>query len=88
MTSGDDHEGMDRRKFLGATAGAAGLAALAGCAAEEDGGDGNTTSSEGSSQTALTPPSAPPVPDDEYWAFVVESLEYQNEVLRRLDDGS
>jgi len=87
MTSGDDHEGLDRRKFL-AAAGATGAVALAGCAAEEDGSDGNATDGSGEGTNALTPPSAPSVPDDEYWAFVVESLEYQNAVLEELHDGS
>lgn len=76
-----DDDGIDRRKFM-AGLGAVGVtAALAGCEAEE--GEGTADgSSDGS--TSLTPPSAPPVPEDEYWAYVVESLEYQNQMLEQI----
>lgn len=75
--------GMTRRQALGAS-GVALAGALAGCVAGEE-GEGTTT---GETTPALTPPATPPVPDDRYWAFVVESLEYQNQVLSELrQDG-
>lgn len=83
----DDDGGVDRRSLLAAT-GVAGAAALAGCVGEEGDGSGNVTDGSGPSGNALTPPSAPPVPDDQYWAYVVQSLQYQNHALEQLiDDG-
>lgn len=79
-----DDSRLSRRKALAAGGSVAALA-LAGCAAEE-GEEGNTTADGDGSQQALTPPDAPPVPDDQYWAYVVESLEYQNDALRRLTE--
>lgn len=78
---------ITRRRALAAGGSVAALA-LAGCTEEgQDSQDG--TDGESGEQGGLVPPSAPTVPDDEYWAYVVESLDYQNAVLEQLleDEG-
>lgn len=77
-------DGISRRRALAAGGSVAALA-LAGCTEEGADGEGSPEDGDGS-QASLTPPDAPPLPDDEYWAYVVESLEYQNEALRRLTE--
>lgn len=73
---------ITRRRALAAGGSVAALA-LAGCT-EEAQDSQNSTDGEGAQQVSPTPPSAPPVPDDQYWAFVVESLDYQNRALESL----
>lgn len=71
---------MSRRKALAGGA-ALGAVALAGCAAE-DSSEGDTTSTDSG---VPTPPSAPSgEPDNVYWQYVVESLDYQNQALYAL----
>lgn len=75
---------IDRRKLLAGVAGA-GAMALAGCVSEaEEGGGGNSTSGDGASDVSLTPPTAPAIPEDEYWAYLIRSHQYQNQALAQL----
>lgn len=71
-----------RRNAL-AAAGVIGGVALAGCTGENGGGN-NGSVSDSQGQEVLTPPDAPAIPNDRYWAYVVESLEYQNAALQEL----
>lgn len=64
---------MDRRKFLAGAAGL-GIASLAGCSAEP---------AERSQE--LKRPEPPSDPDNEYWQFVIDSLDYQNRMLERME---
>lgn len=77
-----DDSGISRRRALAAGGTVAALA-LAGCTEEGADGEGSGSTPD-AAQERLTPPDAPPVPDDQYWAFVVESLEYQNQALNTL----
>jgi hypothetical protein len=77
---------LSRRKTLAAVAGAGGIA-LAGCTGKEKNNGGDSSSGDGSSGASVnaappTPPSKPP--DNQYWQYVVDSLEYQNEMLQAL----
>jgi hypothetical protein len=76
---------LSRRKTLAAVAGAGGIA-LAGCTGKEknngDSSSGDGSSSASADATPPTPPSKPP--DNQYWQYVVDSLEYQNEMLQAL----
>jgi hypothetical protein len=76
---------IDRRKLLAGVAGA-GAMALAGCTAEER-GSSNSTSGGGASGESLTPPTPPAIPDDEYWAYLIRSHQYQNQALAQLLEG-
>lgn len=78
-----DDSPLTRRKALAAGGSVAALA-LAGCAAEE--GENQDSTSDGEAQDLGRPPTPPAVPDDEYWAFVVESLDYQNRALAQLTE--
>lgn len=55
--------------------GAIGAASLAGCTSGPN--EPNTE------ESTLSPPVPPSTPDNEYWTYVIRSLEYQNEILRR-----
>lgn len=77
---------LSRRRTLAAVAGAGGLA-LAGCTGKEKNDGGNSSSDDGASGGSVDtvppePPSTPP--DNAYWQYVVDSLEYQNDVLEQL----
>lgn len=75
-TDGSGHDGVDRRSLLFGIGGTAGLAALAGCTGEEQPNATNATQS---------PPSRPSGDvDDEHWRYILDSIEYQNEMLRRI----
>lgn len=73
---------IDRRKLLAGVAGA-GAMALAGCVSEAE-ENSNSTSGDGASGEPLTPPTAPAIPEDEYWAYLIRSHQYQNQALAQL----
>lgn len=63
---------MNRRTLL-ATTGALTAVALAGCTS-----DTTQTYSNDAAHAARETPPAPPTTDDEYQAYVIQSLDYQN----------
>lgn len=74
MTADGDST-VGRRSLLAAS-GAVGLAALAGCTSEDAPDAANET---------RTPPKRPAGSvDDEYWRYILDSIEYQNAVLQQL----
>lgn len=75
---------VTRRRMLTGLAGAAGVAALAGCASEETQQSANTAI-EAAAMDVPQPPSR--TPDNEYWAYVVRSLHYQNQQAHAQTQG-
>lgn len=92
-TSTDSDPRIDRRKILAGVAGA-GTMALAGCTGEQDNGgdsDGTPTQSnqstpEGSLPAPPEPPEEPP--ENDYWKYLMASVEWQNEALREIERNS
>lgn len=75
-----EEDGITRRKTLAGGA-ALGAVALAGCAAEES-SEGDTTTPDSG---VPMPPSRPSgEPDNQYWQYVIASLNYQNQALYEL----
>lgn len=79
MTDAPD---ADRRTMLAASAAVLSTAAVAGCVKEEgSGADGNSTEAEALS---FEPPALPRLPENEYWSFVIRSIDYQSQQLMLL----
>jgi len=85
MTDGSDDDGISRRKLLAASGTAVGVAALAGCTAGDQAQEYAGTVSEAA---GIEPPQPPQgTPENEYWRFVVASMEYQNQQARAQSQG-
>lgn len=83
----DDTSKLDRRTLI-AGAATVGAVGLAGCAAEED--EGNESEEDGDGLTGL--PARPQLPGDpdaignDATRFLVESADYQNQMLEQIHD--
>jgi len=72
---------VDRRTMTKGAAGSIGIAALAGCGEPEGGSEGTDEGGNSGDQDVpnrLQPPSPPTEPENEYWQYLVASIEYQN----------
>lgn len=85
MPDDGDDSGISRRQMLAGAAGAAGLVGLAGCTTSEEQERYVASVTEAAQATPPRPPAG--TPDNQWWRYVVASMEYQNQQAQAQTQG-